>query len=157
MNIYFIELILVKEKAYLNFPILICTKSNIIGLLSFSKINFIHIYTCQSLCFFFVLAESFFQPIQAPFVMIFYLILSGTLLTHLRRPISRLTVTEQRLEGELRFVNSRLITNSEEVAFYQGNIREKKNIDSSFKRLVSYSFFITELKIKFCNYINLVL
>lgn len=75
---------------------------------------------------------------QAPFVMILYLILSGTLLTHLRRPISRLTVTEQRLEGEFRFVNSRLITNSEEVAFYQGNIREKKNIDSSFKRLVNH-------------------
>lgn len=68
--------------------------------------------------------------------MILYLLLSGTLLTHLRRPISRLTVTEQRLEGDFRYVNSRLITNSEEVAFYQGNKREKKNIDSSFMRLV---------------------
>ncbi|XP_069161594.1 LOW QUALITY PROTEIN: ATP-binding cassette sub-family D member 3 [Procambarus clarkii] len=75
---------------------------------------------------------------QAPGVMILYLILSGSLLTHLRRPISRLTVTEQRLEGEFRFVNSRLITNSEEVAFYQGNSREKKNIDSSFNRLVNH-------------------
>lgn len=69
--------------------------------------------------------------------MILYLLVSGTLLTHLRRPISRLTVTEQRLEGDFRYVNSRLITNSEEVAFYQGNKREKKNIDSSFMRLVS--------------------
>lgn len=68
--------------------------------------------------------------------MILYLLVSGTLLTHLRRPISRLTVTEQRLEGDFRYVNSRLITNSEEVAFYQGNKREKKNIDSSFMRLV---------------------
>ncbi|XP_037783578.1 ATP-binding cassette sub-family D member 3-like [Penaeus monodon] len=75
---------------------------------------------------------------QAPGIMIMYLILSGTLLTHLRRPISRLTATEQRLEGEFRFVNSRLITNSEEVAFYQGNYREKKNIDSSFNRLVNH-------------------
>ncbi|KAK8738114.1 hypothetical protein OTU49_004047 [Cherax quadricarinatus] len=75
---------------------------------------------------------------QAPGVMIMYLILSGSLLTRLRRPISRLTVTEQRLEGEFRFVNSRLITNSEEVAFYQGNKREKKNIDSSFNRLVNH-------------------
>ncbi|XP_069987359.1 ATP-binding cassette sub-family D member 3-like isoform X2 [Penaeus vannamei] len=75
---------------------------------------------------------------QAPGIMIMYLIISGTLLTHLRRPISRLTATEQRLEGEFRFVNSRLITNSEEVAFYQGNHREKKNIDSSFNRLVNH-------------------
>lgn len=73
---------------------------------------------------------------QAPGVMILYLLVSGTLLTHLRRPISRLTVTEQRLEGDFRYVNSRLITNSEEVAFYQGNKREKKNLDSSFMRLV---------------------
>ena len=29
----------------------------------------------------------------------------------LRRPIGRLTVAEQRLEGEFRYVNSRLITN----------------------------------------------
>ncbi|KAK4318731.1 hypothetical protein Pmani_010280 [Petrolisthes manimaculis] len=75
---------------------------------------------------------------QAPSVMILYLLMSGTFLTHLRRPISRLTVTEQRLEGEFRFVNSRLITNSEEVAFYQGNKREKKNIDTSFNRLVNH-------------------
>ncbi|XP_063873925.1 ATP-binding cassette sub-family D member 3-like isoform X1 [Scylla paramamosain] len=75
---------------------------------------------------------------QAPGVMILYLLLSGTLLTHLRRPISRLTVTEQRLEGDFRYVNSRLITNSEEVAFYQGNKREKKNIDTSFMRLVNH-------------------
>ncbi|MPC33602.1 ATP-binding cassette sub-family D member 3 [Portunus trituberculatus] len=75
---------------------------------------------------------------SAPGVMILYLLLSGTLLTHLRRPISRLTVTEQRLEGDFRYVNSRLITNSEEVAFYQGNKREKKNIDTSFMRLDYY-------------------
>lgn len=75
---------------------------------------------------------------QAPGVMILYLLLSGTLLTHLRRPISRLTVTEQRLEGDFRYVNSRLITNSEEVAFYQGNKREKKNLDTSFMRLVNH-------------------
>ena len=38
----------------------------------------------------------------------------------LRRPIGKLTVTEQRLEGEYRYVNSRLITNSEQIAFYNG-------------------------------------
>ena len=40
----------------------------------------------------------------------------------LRRPIGKFTVNEQRLEGEYRYVNSRLITNSEEIAFYNGEL-----------------------------------
>ena len=43
--------------------------------------------------------------------MLAYLAVSGLVLTRLRGPVGGLTVTEQRLEGELRFVNSRLITN----------------------------------------------
>lgn len=49
-----------------------------------------------------------------------------------------MTVVEQRLEGEFRYVNSRLITNSEEVAFYQGNKKEKEIVLSSFTRLVKF-------------------
>ncbi|CAL4216741.1 unnamed protein product, partial [Meganyctiphanes norvegica] len=75
---------------------------------------------------------------QGPGVMILYLLISGTFLTHLRRPLSRLTVTEQKLEGEYRYVNSRLITNSEEIAFYQGNKMEKRNISSVFEKLVTH-------------------
>lgn len=37
--------------------------------------------------------------------------------------MGRFTVNEQRLEGEFRFVNSRLIQNSEEIAFYQARAR----------------------------------
>lgn len=55
----------------------------------------------------------------------------------MRRPIGRLTVQEQKLEGEFRYVNSRLITNSEEIAFYQGNKKEKKIIMAAFDKLVS--------------------
>ena len=54
----------------------------------------------------------------------------------LRRPIGRMTVTEQKLEGEFRYVNSRLITNCEEIAFYQGNRKEKTIILASFEKLV---------------------
>ena len=68
--------------------------------------------------------------------MVLYLFLSGVLLTHLRRPVSRLTVSEQQLEGEFRYVNSRLITNAEEVAFYRGNQREKRTMLTAFNRLV---------------------
>ena len=48
-----------------------------------------------------------------------------------------MTMLEQQHEGEFRFINSRVITNSEEIAFYQGissgffleSVRTGKNPD----------------------------
>ena len=40
-----------------------------------------------------------------------YLITSVLKLNRLRRPVGRMTADEQHLEGEFRYVNSRLITN----------------------------------------------
>jgi len=74
--------------------------------------------------------------IQTPSVLLAYLIIAGWFLTYLRRPTGRMTVTEQKLEGEFRYINSRLIMNSEEVAFYQGNQREKLTLLASFQKLV---------------------
>ncbi|XP_067677885.1 ATP-binding cassette sub-family D member 3-like [Haliotis asinina] len=75
---------------------------------------------------------------QGPAYMLGYLAVSGMILTRLRRPIGRLTVQEQKLEGEYRYVNSRLITNSEEIAFYQGNHRERFIILATFQKLISH-------------------
>ncbi|KAM3593540.1 uncharacterized protein V6R79_014976 [Siganus canaliculatus] len=75
---------------------------------------------------------------QGPAIMMAYLLISGLFLTRLRRPIGKMTVTEQRYEGEYRYVNSRLITNCEEIAFYNGNIREKQTIHATFKKLVDH-------------------
>ncbi|XP_030623330.1 ATP-binding cassette sub-family D member 3a isoform X1 [Chanos chanos] len=75
---------------------------------------------------------------QGPASMMAYLLISGLFLTRLRRPIGKMTVSEQRYEGEYRYVNSRLITNSEEIAFYNGNTREKQTINSTFKKLVDH-------------------
>ncbi|XP_029004056.1 ATP-binding cassette sub-family D member 3a isoform X2 [Betta splendens] len=75
---------------------------------------------------------------QGPAIMITYLVISGLFLTRLRRPIGKMTVTEQRYEGEYRYINSRLITNSEEIAFYNGNRREKQTIHATFKKLVDH-------------------
>ncbi|KAM7370251.1 hypothetical protein PAMP_011521 [Pampus punctatissimus] len=75
---------------------------------------------------------------QGPAIMMSYLLISGLFLTRLRRPIGKMTVTEQRYEGEYRYVNSRLITNSEEIAFYNGNTREKQTIHATFKKLVDH-------------------
>ena len=47
-----------------------------------------------------------------------------------------MTAHEQHLEGQLRFVNSRVITNSEEISFYQGNSRERVTLYSTFDQLV---------------------
>lgn len=49
--------------------------------------------------------------IQGPLSLLSYLVLSGSLLTMLRRPVGRMTVTEQKYEGEFRYINSRLSTN----------------------------------------------
>lgn len=75
---------------------------------------------------------------QTPSLLMLYLLFAGIFLTHLRRPTGALTVTEQKLEGEFRYVNSRLITNSEEVAFYQGNNREKLTLLASFSKLTDH-------------------
>ncbi|XP_036412156.1 ATP-binding cassette sub-family D member 3b [Colossoma macropomum] len=73
-----------------------------------------------------------------PVTMLSYLLLSGLFLTRLRRPIGKMTVTEQKFEGEYRYVNSRLITNSEEIAFYNGSKREMKTILDTFHKLVEH-------------------
>ncbi|XP_016105120.1 ATP-binding cassette sub-family D member 3b [Sinocyclocheilus grahami] len=73
-----------------------------------------------------------------PASLLSYLVFSGLLLTRLRRPIGKMTITEQRYEGEYRYVNSRLITNSEEIAFYNGNRREKQTINGTFQKLVNH-------------------
>ncbi|XP_056112952.1 ATP-binding cassette sub-family D member 3b isoform X2 [Rhinichthys klamathensis goyatoka] len=73
-----------------------------------------------------------------PACMLSYLLFSGLILTRLRRPIGKMTITEQKYEGEYRYVNSRLITNSEEIAFYNGDRREKQTIIGSFQKLVDH-------------------
>ncbi|CAB3405584.1 unnamed protein product [Caenorhabditis bovis] len=74
----------------------------------------------------------------SPGLLFSYLLASMVVLTKLRKPIAKLTVEEQALEGEYRYVNSRLIMNSEEVAFYQGNNPEKLALMGSFGNLVQH-------------------
>jgi ATP-binding cassette subfamily D (ALD) protein 3 len=74
--------------------------------------------------------------VQAPAIMLTYLVSSGMLLTWLRQPMGSLTTAEQQAEGTFRFMNSRLITHSEEIAFYDGNVREKSILDEAFHGLI---------------------
>lgn len=70
--------------------------------------------------------------------MLGYLVVSGFMLTMLRKPVAQMTIMEQRNEGDFRHMNARLITNCEEVAFYQGHKREEINISLSFDKLVNH-------------------
>eukprot|EP00127_Corallochytrium_limacisporum_P006817 Clim_evm32s236 gene=Clim_evmTU32s236 len=73
-----------------------------------------------------------------PAIMTGYLGLSGVLLTRLRKPVGKFTVGEQRLEGEYRFVNARIITHGEEIAFYNGGDREKVTVFEAYNRLQNH-------------------
>ncbi|EKX51950.1 hypothetical protein GUITHDRAFT_84943 [Guillardia theta CCMP2712] len=67
--------------------------------------------------------------------MLAYLAASGVVLTHMRRPLGQYTVKEQRYEGQFRHVTTRIISNSEEIAFYRGNTRESHWVAKSFGKL----------------------
>lgn len=90
---------------------------------------------------------------SGPIAMLVYLVFSGAILTILRKPIANMTVNEQRNEGDFRHMNARLITNCEEIAFYQGHKREEINIMSSFGRLVNHlrSFILFRFSMGFID------
>ncbi len=54
-------------------------------------------------------------------------------------PFAQLTSETQRLEGEFRSYHTRLITHSEEIAFYGGSQREKEIVNDSFQSIVKIS------------------
>lgn len=66
--------------------------------------------TCKPLLdvFIYIYRTTMTIGIKTPMYIIMYLLFSGVVLTHLRRPTGNLTIQEQKLEGEYRFVNSRV-------------------------------------------------
>ncbi|CEG69517.1 Putative ATP-binding cassette, subfamily D (ALD), member 3 [Rhizopus microsporus] len=75
---------------------------------------------------------------EAPFFMIAYFIASGVLLRTFSPPFGRYTATEQKLEGDFRFAHSRIITHSEEIAFYRGGEREKEVVNNTFEKISNH-------------------
>ncbi|KAI7903409.1 ABC transporter transmembrane region 2-domain-containing protein [Cokeromyces recurvatus] len=75
---------------------------------------------------------------EAPFFMIAYFILSGVLLRAFSPPFGRYTAIEQKLEGDFRFTHSRIITHSEEIAFYRGGEREKEVVNNTFQKISNH-------------------
>jgi ATP-binding cassette subfamily D (ALD) protein 3 len=76
--------------------------------------------------------------LQGPGTMLGYLVASGLFLTWLRRPTTRFTSVEQSMEGEYRFVHSRLLAHAEEVAFYGGGTIERNTMQNTFDALIAH-------------------
>ena len=78
-----------------------------------------------------------------PGIVIGYLLFAGQVLIQARKPLTRLTVKQTQLEGQLRYVHSRFIANCEEVAFYGGNKRELLTLSSSMNRLRNHLYDVS--------------
>lgn len=75
---------------------------------------------------------------SGPLAMISYFAACSVLLRAIQPPFGVLAATEQRLEGEYRLHHSRLITHSEEIAFFGGGQREKLYINHAFDNVVAH-------------------
>lgn len=77
-------------------------------------------------------------------------IYATTQILSLARPAFGKMIAEQaELEGRYRYVNSRLISNSEEIAFYRGHKIEKEILTNSYMNLVNQVNLITRAKINY--------
>eukprot|EP01100_Stratorugosa_tubuloviscum_P000005 TRINITY_DN0_c1_g1_i3.p1 TRINITY_DN0_c1_g1~~TRINITY_DN0_c1_g1_i3.p1 ORF type:complete len:725 (-),score=331.19 TRINITY_DN0_c1_g1_i3:237-2411(-) len=72
---------------------------------------------------------------QGPAVMYGYFAFSGFLKKVIMPSFGRIIARESELEGTYRTAHQRLITNSEEIAFYHGGDREKTIINNALKNL----------------------
>lgn len=63
---------------------------------------------------------------------------SAALLRALTPPFGQYAAEGQRLEGEFRWTHSRLIENSEEIAFYRGQATEKNGIERAYFSLIKH-------------------
>ena len=63
---------------------------------------------------------------------------TGAFIRIMTPPFGKLAAEEQRLEGDFRFVHSRVIENAEEIALYSGAELEKQNLDVGFRALLRH-------------------
>lgn len=75
---------------------------------------------------------------SGPIAMISYFAVCSVILRTIQPPFGELAANEQRLEGEFRNHHSRLITHSEEIAFFRGGGREQLFINQAFDNLVAH-------------------
>lgn len=76
---------------------------------------------------------------EAPLAMLSYFFASGMILRSISPPFGRFAAKEQSLEGEFRHAHSRLISHSEEIAFYGGAEREKQIVNGTFQKIYDHA------------------
>lgn len=69
----------------------------------------------------------------------------------------RLAAVEARLEGEYRNAHSKLITNAEEIAFYDGTSFERQILTKTYRRVVSHIARILRIKVSYNMFEDFVL
>ncbi|KAF2072540.1 hypothetical protein CYY_006157 [Polysphondylium violaceum] len=82
----------------------------------------------------------------SPLLMFGYFIVSGFLKKLIMPPFGRLTAKQSELEGNYRTVHQRLITNAEEIAFYDGSRKERQIINLSFGDIYNHTSYVSYLK-----------
>ena len=73
--------------------------------------------------------------------------LTARVLKFVSPPFGRLVAHQAELEGEFRYAHSRLITNAEEIAFYDGHQVEKAHLKRAYLRLIKHMNKIFKLRI----------
>lgn len=72
------------------------------------------------------------------FIMSLLVQLSANVMRALTPPFGKYVADEARLEGEFRFLHSRLIDYSEEIALYHGHDAEKDTLDKGYFTLIKH-------------------
>lgn len=72
---------------------------------------------------------------------------TARVLKMIQPPFGKLAATQQKLEGDLRYVHSRLITHSEEIAFYGGEKLEEVSLRKKYTQLIKHMNNIFKIRI----------
>ena len=75
---------------------------------------------------------------KGPAMLIGWYFISGILMRFLTPPFGKLAAIQQTLEGEFRANHKKIISHSEEIAFYNGNTWEMSRLSETFKILTKH-------------------
>lgn len=83
---------------------------------------------------------------QGPAIMYAYFFISGWIKKNIMPSFGKLVAKESELEGRYRTAHQRLITCSEEIAFFDGSEREKEIINDSLHSIFQHVSYVRYLK-----------
>ncbi|CAO3690184.1 unnamed protein product [Rhizopus stolonifer] len=83
---------------------------------------------------------------KTPFLMMTYFISCHLLLNTFSPHLGSYHIIEQKLQDDLRLAHSRIVKNSEEIAFHRGGQREKKRLNDLFEKISTHTFKINTLR-----------